>query len=90
MILLRAEKERSDEALVAGITSISFMIMTVHTDENATLEAEERSPRMRTTLWIVMISLLPSVSHRGCKEAVEPVVEPLTGHFCRTRRQSQV
>ena len=44
LILLRAEKERSDEALVVDITSNSFM--TVHTDENATLAAEERPPRM--------------------------------------------
>ena len=43
LILLRAEKERLDE-VVAGITSNSFM--TVQTDENAILAAEERPPRM--------------------------------------------
>ena len=46
-ILLRAEKERSDVAFVAGITSNSFA--TVHTDENATLSAIERPQRIRMT-----------------------------------------
>ena len=57
-ILRRAEKERSDVAFVAGLTSNSFA--TVHTDENATLSAEERPPRIRITSWMV-ISPIPVV-----------------------------
>ena len=44
LIILSAEKERSDDALVVGI--ISNSIMVVHTDEDATSFAEDRPPMM--------------------------------------------
>ena len=43
---LSDEGEHSDEAFVAGITSKSYI--AVHTEENATLCAEEMPARIRT------------------------------------------
>ena len=60
LILLRADKECCDEALVTGITNNSFMV--VHTDESTTLSVGDRTPRMQTTSWIVMLQLMPSLS----------------------------